>query len=81
MSSESYRKPRANLPIVTCECGQTILIIPDLHEMSRCIEKHATKHAQLEANPEKARLEYTRIEEILTRKVLIKLSGELPEKR
>jgi len=62
------------LPTVFCECGEEILVIPDIDEMVRCIETHAIFHEKKEADPKKAKAEHCRIEEQLTRKVIIKIA-------
>lgn len=62
------------LPVILCECGEEILVIPDLEEMVRCITNHATIHREKEADSKKAKAEYCRIEEQLTRKVLVKIA-------
>jgi predicted small metal-binding protein len=59
------------LPLVVCECGFKILIVPDLEEMVRSIKAHATTHERSQSDTEEARAEYSRIEEFLTQKVLI----------
>ena len=61
----------SNLPIVICECGTKILVIPDLGEMELSIMEHAALHEENEADPKKAKAESCRIEEQLTQKVLI----------
>jgi len=65
---------RKGLPIVTCECGEEILVIPDIEEMVRSIEAHSTIHEKREADAKKGKLEYYRIEEQLSRKVIIKIA-------
>jgi SpoU rRNA methylase family enzyme len=62
------------LPTVLCECGEEILVIPDLREMVRCIEAHAIFHEKKETDPKKARDEHIRIEEQLARKIVIKIA-------
>ncbi len=62
------------LPLVVCECGFKLLIVPDLEEMGRSIENHAEEHRKSETDQEKSEAEYCRIEELLTRKVLISIS-------
>ena len=62
------------LPLVLCECGEKILVIPDLEKMVSCIETHAKTHAEKEADPNKADAEYCRIEEQLTRKVINRIA-------
>jgi hypothetical protein len=60
-----------NLPVVSCECGAKILLVPDLDEMVRSVEAHASKHGRNEADPKNAEIEYCRIEGLLTEKILI----------
>jgi hypothetical protein len=74
MSSENNRKSKSTLPIVVCECGKEILVVPDLLEMERCINEHAATHVNGEHDQLKAQLEYDRIECMLTQKVLIKIA-------
>ena len=71
MRKKENRKVSAHtLPIITCECGEKILVIPDLHQMERCIEAHASQHEKSETDSKKAGEEHCRIEEQLTQKVL-----------
>jgi hypothetical protein len=60
--------------IIVCECGQEILVIPDLKEMVRCIEAHARSHSEKARNPCESEAEFNRIEEQLTQKVLEELA-------
>ncbi len=62
------------LPIILCECGEEILVVPDLKEMVRCIDTHAMIHKKKETDSKKAKAEYIRIEEQLTQKVVIKIA-------
>ena len=62
------------LPLVVCECGFKLLVIPDLGEMALCIAAHATTHKKAENDSEKAETEYCRIEELLTQKVLVSIN-------
>jgi hypothetical protein len=62
------------LPVVLCECGEEILVLPDIDEMSRCIEIHAIFHEKKEVDPKKAKAERKKIEEQLTRKVISKIA-------
>ncbi len=74
MSNEKNRKLRSTLLTVVCECGKEILVVPDLLEMERCINEHVATHIKGEPDSAKAQAEYNRIEDILTQKVLIKIS-------
>ncbi len=62
------------LRTILCECGEEILVIPDIDEMIRCIEAHAIFHEKKETDPKKAQCEHYRIEEQLARKVIIKIA-------
>ena len=74
MRNDKNRKLRSTLPTVVCECGKEILVVPDLLEMERCINEHAATHIKGEPDSAKAQIEYDRIEDVLTQKVLIKIS-------
>lgn len=67
-------KPK--LLFAVCECGDKILIVPDLNEMSNSILAHAAKHAKKEITLKKAKAERHRIEELLTRKVLKSVNAD-----
>ncbi len=62
------------LPIIVCECGEKILLIPDLDEMVHSIESHASEHAKKETDAEKAQDEYCRIQDLLIEQVFKILS-------
>jgi len=64
------------LPLVVCECGFKLLILPDIDEMALSIASHAITHKTVENSPEKAEAEYCRIEEMLTQKVLMSILKE-----
>ena len=40
--ADNYLKER--LPIINCECGTEILVVPDLQAMNRAIKTHAAQH-------------------------------------
>ncbi len=71
------RKPKQkqpakqNLPVVKCECGYEILLLPDLNAMDKAIEDHILKHVKEDAINE-AKAEYIR--EDLIAQVLKKAS-------
>ncbi len=70
-SKNTARKQR----VVVCDCGAKILLIPDLGEMGRSIEKHALEHEKRESTQERRETEHRRIELLLTQKVLQALAG------
>ena len=75
MNDKNHSFIKKGLPVIICECGEKILVIPDLEEMARCIETHAATHEKKESDSKKAKAEYCRIEEQLTQKVIIKIAG------
>jgi hypothetical protein len=68
------------LPLVVCECGVKLLIIPDMDEMTRSIKAHAITHRKAKNEPEKAQAEYCRVEELLAQKVLVSICKRSPNK-
>ncbi len=71
---DEIKKADQKLPFVVCECGFKLIVIPDLDEVARSIEAHATKHGNDESDPEQAEAEYCRIEELLSNKVLVEIA-------
>ena len=57
--------------IIRCECGEEILLIPDVKEMERAINKHAKFHAKNEENSEKAIAVFEQTQDYLVQQVLI----------
>lgn len=57
-------------PLIRCECGFAILLVPDLEEMGRAIDAHAAEHGQKEKDPGKAAFEEERIRSILNAQAL-----------
>jgi len=58
------------LPLIRCECGAKILLIPDKAELGRSIEAHANTHAKKMRTPEKMEEESNRIQDLLIAKTL-----------
>ena len=61
---------------IRCECGAEILLIPDVKEMVRSIESHATEHRKKELNPDKGKAAFEHIENFLVKQVLEKAAFE-----
>ena len=45
-NADSYLKER--LPIINCDCGAEILVVPDLQAMNRAIKAHVAEHRKKE---------------------------------
>jgi hypothetical protein len=55
---------------IKCECGFSILFVPNLKMMAKAIEAHAIQHGEREKNPIKAASERERIETDLVTQTL-----------
>ena len=66
---------RKSIGVIFCECGEEILVLPYLEEMTRCIQSHAEMHKSIQTSKKNGKKEYERIEEQLTQKVLLKIVG------
>ena len=67
-------KPPQHLPLLKCECGAEILLLPDLRLMNHAIEVHVSEHRKKEKDPNKAALEAAHIRDILVEQLLKKAS-------
>ena len=70
--SDNYLKER--LPIINCECGAEILVIPDLQAMDRAIKTHAAKHGRKKRNIQKNEISPSKVSEVLSQLTIIKMS-------
>ena len=62
--AELYLKE--GLPLIKCECGAEILVVPDLRAMNRAINTHVAKHKQRERTDKKNVVSSNKICERLT---------------
>jgi len=53
-TSDAELRLRERLPIIKCECGTEILLLPDLKAMDRAIYAHVTEHRKKGNNPHRA---------------------------
>ena len=70
--SDNYLRER--LPIINCECGAEILVIPDLSAMDRAIKTHAAKHRKKKSNIQKNEITPNKVSELLSQLTIIKMS-------
>ena len=65
-------KKQANngLPVVRCDCGAEILMVPDVKLMGDAIETHAELHRRKLKNSVNAEIEAERIRDFLIAQVL-----------
>ena len=65
---------KERLPIINCECGAEILVVPDLQAMNRAIETHVTEHRKNQKSNAKNLTESGKIGQLLSQLSLIKIS-------
>jgi len=51
VNADSYLKK--SFPIISCECGAEILVVPDLQAMNRAIKTHVDEHRMKERHSKK----------------------------
>ena len=61
---------RSKRPVIKCECGVEILLVPDLKEMSLVVQRHAQMHKEAIENPAEAEITYHIIEKSLVAQIL-----------
>jgi hypothetical protein len=67
---------KERLPIIYCECGAEILLLPDLPAMNRAIKTHVTEH-QKKARPAKRNLiTYSNINQLLSQLSIRKINEQ-----
>ncbi|XES78232.1 MAG: hypothetical protein ACBZ72_04995 [Candidatus Bathyarchaeia archaeon] len=74
--SGSKQTAPTGLPVIKCECGQKILLVPDPKIMGQCIDAHVAFHRQKIADQKKAQVEADRIRDFLVSQVLKKASEQ-----
>jgi hypothetical protein len=64
---------KEHLPLIKCECGTEILLLPDLKAMDRAINAHVVEHRKKGNNPSRAATS-SRISQLLAQLSLRKAS-------
>ena len=72
------KKPKS-LVKVRCECGDEILLLPDLKEMGKAIEDHVNLHLQNLKTPNCTPAEAERLNDALIKQVL-SIAGQTAKK-
>jgi hypothetical protein len=62
-------------PIITCECGMKILLLPDLRATSEAIENHVAEHQKQDKDLARATAEAKRLRDDLIGQALKKIGG------
>jgi hypothetical protein len=72
--ADNFLKER--LPIINCECGAEILVVPDLQAMNRAIKTHADKHRKKTRNTQKKQIAPNKVIELLSQLTIIEMSKQ-----
>lgn len=72
--AESDERLKECLPIINCECGAEILVVPDLKAMNNAFKTHVDKHRKLEKKTKNNFSKSGKISELLSQLTLIKIS-------
>jgi hypothetical protein len=75
-NADSYRQLKERLPVIECECGDEILLLPDLQAMNRAIEAHVAKHGQKGKNVKRNVFTSNKISQLLSQLSLMKISEQ-----
>jgi hypothetical protein len=70
--TDSYLKE--HLPIINCECGAEILVVPDLQAMNCAIKTHADEHRKKTRNNQKKQITPNSVTEMLSQLAIKKMS-------
>jgi hypothetical protein len=73
-NADRYLKER--LPIINCECGAEILLLPDLQAMNRTIKSHVIEHRKKGRNAKRNVISSGNISQLLSQLSLIKISEQ-----
>ena len=65
-----------SFPLIKCECGFEILLLPDLQAMNRAISAHAAEHEKKERNAMKNTNSIINIRQMLSQLTVKKISEQ-----
>jgi hypothetical protein len=74
--TDAYNYLKKRLPIINCECGDEILVVPDLQAMNRAIKTHAGKHRKKTSNTQKKHITPNKVIEMLSQLTIMKMSKQ-----
>jgi hypothetical protein len=75
-NNDSNRYLKERLPLIRCECGAEILLVPDLRAMNRAVKSHVLEHKKRERTAKKTLTPSIKISRLLSQLTLIKASEE-----
>jgi hypothetical protein len=73
-SAEEDMRFKEGLPIINCECGTEILVLPDLQSMNRAIKTHVSEHRKKERKTKDNIFTTGKIFQLLSQLTLLRMS-------
>jgi|SRR5450756_112948 len=75
-NADANKHLKERLPIISCECGAEILVVPDLQAMNRAIKTHVAEHRKRERTAQRNVITSSKISQLLSQLTLIKISQQ-----
>jgi hypothetical protein len=75
-SADADKRLKERLPLISCECGTEILLVPDLQAMNRAIKTHVAEHRKKERNIKNNVTTSSKISQLLSHLALMKISEQ-----
>jgi hypothetical protein len=75
-SANTDEQLKKRLPLINCECGTQILVLPDLRAMNRAIKTHVTKHRKKKGSTKRSTTSSNDISQLLSQLSLIRMSQQ-----
>jgi hypothetical protein len=75
-SKQDDKDAKERLPIIYCDCGAEILLLPDLQAMNRAIKTHVTEHQNKAKNKNNV-ITYGNISQLLSQLSLRKINAQI----
>ncbi len=75
-NADANKHLKERLPLINCECGAKILLLPDLQAMNRAIKAHVAEHIKSGRNAERNVITSSNICQLLSQLSLRKISEQ-----
>jgi hypothetical protein len=75
-NANTDKQLKKRLPLVNCECGAQILVLPDLQAMNRAIKTHVTEHRKKKGSTKRSTASPSDISQLLSQLSLIRMSQQ-----
>jgi hypothetical protein len=75
-NADADKHLKERLPLISCECGAEILVVPDLQAMNRAIKTHVAQHRKRERTAARNSITSSKISQLLSQLTLIKMGEQ-----